>query len=245
MNEPADPALSSFSTSTYTIRTDGVDVATLVVTARDRCGNFLPDRPVTLISSRPGADVISPLTGTTDFNGQFMAVMSSTVASPMNDQTGASSASSLTAQVDGVTLYATLSVAFRCVDGVALGFTNPLDVQYYLLNFTPEDRVLETLTLTWPSGSSRALTEVSLYPPLEEIWTGSIMFSPLFIDIWPSPPASRTVSAASDYRYLRAEFNVDLATIPGAPNNGFMIETQWKDEATGRVCTSDPITVLR
>jgi hypothetical protein len=245
MSEPVDPALSSFSASAYTIRTDGVDVATLVVTARDRCGNLLPGRPVTLISSRPGVDVISPLTGITDLSGQFMAVISSTVASPMNDQTGASTASSLTVQVDGVTLYATLSVAFRCVDGVAFGFTNPLDVQYYVLNFTPEDRTLETLTLTWPSGSSRALSKLSFYPLLEDIWTGSIMFSPLFIDIWPSPPAARTVSAASDYRYLRAEFNVDLATIPGSPNNAFTIETQWKDEATGLVCTSDPITVLR
>jgi hypothetical protein len=58
-------------------------------------------------------------------------------------------------------------------------------------------------------------------------------------------PSNRTIAASGGSLFLALNFNVDLTTLPGSPNLQFVIQTRWRNDADGRVCISDYITILR
>lgn len=248
-DEPVDSALSSFMAMSSTIRADGVETADLVVTLLSTCGVLMPSQPVTITSSRVGGvDVISPVTGLTNASGQFLSTLRSALSSPVDDTTGVFTPTTLTAQAGAGPFFATLgdqpTVQFTCANGLPAGFATANDIQYFLINETPEDRSLDRVTLTWPSGAT--LTTIDVYPPTFTVWSGAISMSPAVVSSgWLGTPANRNIPASGGSLFLRLVFNVDLSTLAGSPNNPFEIQTQWKDEATGRVCTSDFITILR
>jgi hypothetical protein len=144
-----------------------------------------------------------------------------------------------------------------CANGIPAGFSSASDIQYYFVNETAEDRALNRVTLTWSSavGSGREMNNISVYPPTFNIWTGAINTSPAIVSGgWLGTPADRTITLDPDgfnsgapggSLFLVIEFNTDLTTIPGSPNNAFVVVTEWRNEADGRVCTSDSITILR
>ena len=66
--DTVDTAASDIRVLTLSIEADGEDEAEVVVTLRDRFGNPLPGRPVTLVPSR-GADIVRTITLQTDARG--------------------------------------------------------------------------------------------------------------------------------------------------------------------------------
>lgn len=248
---PVDPALSAFTTVSTSVDADGVETTDLVVTVRNACG-IMASQPVTITSSRAGGvDVISPATGATNGSGQFFSTVKSSLSSPWDDTTGVFTPTTLTAQAGAGALIGTITdqptVQFLCANGIPAGFSSASDIQYYFINETAEDRSLERVTLTWPSAGSANLNSIAVFPPTFNVWSGSIPPAVAVVNGWTGTPSDRTILsvASNGSLFLALTFSVDLTTLPGSPNNPFLIQTQWKNEADGRICTSDEITILR
>lgn len=246
--QPLSDALSQFTVSSSSLRSDGSDAGTLLVTVKDICGQLVPGVSVSLSSSRGsgvGGDTISPASGTTDSNGQFVASVTSSTSSPYDDVTGLlTSSSTFTAQLNGgaVTLTDQPTATFVCVNGIKGGSNSNYDVQYIYRNDTAENRVLNRMILTWPAFTGRALTQLSMYPAYNIVWTGSATTNPIIINTWPSTDAERTIATGGVLRTLELLFNVDLTTIPGT---NFTVVTEWRNPVNGTVCAADSITVTR
>lgn len=247
--EPVDSALSAFSVVSSSVDADGVETTDLLITVLSTCGELMASQPVTITSSRAGGvDVITPATGLTNASGQFFATVRSALSSPLDDTTGVFTPTTFTAMAGGGSFFAVLGdqpdVQFLCANGIPAGFSSASDIQYFFVNETAEDRSLDRVTLTWPSGST--LNSIAVYPPTFNVWSGAISLSPAVVNSgWLGAPTDRTISASGGSLFLALTFNVDLTTLAGSPNNPFEIQTQWRDDVTGRVCTSDFITILR
>jgi hypothetical protein len=82
MPDTFDTEMSDIRSMQKTIDADGSDEAAVIVTLRDRYGNPLPDRPVTLLSSRP-SDAIESDSSETDSRGQQRFYVSASKAGSM------------------------------------------------------------------------------------------------------------------------------------------------------------------
>ncbi len=248
-NLPVHPDLSAFTVMSSSVDADGVETTDFIVTVSNVCG-LMASQPVTITSSRvSGIDVISPTTGITDGGGQFFSTVRSSLSSPVDDTVGFYTPSVFTAQagLPAVTLADQPTVQFRCANGISAGFGTSNDIQYFFVNDTAEVRSLNRVTLSpWPAGSGREMNSIVVYSPTFTAWTGALTSSPAIVNSgWLGTPTDRSISASGSSLFLQILFNIDLTTIPGSPDNPYVIQTEWKDEATGRVCISDSILILR
>lgn len=77
---PADAATSTVASRPALTANDGVSTATVTVTIRDKRGNFVPNKPVTLESSRGAADTISAISAVTNATGEATFTVKSATA---------------------------------------------------------------------------------------------------------------------------------------------------------------------
>ncbi len=249
---PVDPGFSDFDVVTSSVDADGVEISDLVVTVRSYCG-VMASQPVTITSSRGGVDVITPATGFSDpTTGQFFATIKSALSSPEDDTNGTPiTPTTLTAQAGAGTFFATIvqqpTVQFLCANGIKAGFGASNDIQYFFVNDTAEERSLNKVTLSpWPAGSGREMNTIIVYSPTFTAWTGGESSLPAIVGSgWLGTPTDRSILASGGSLFLQILFNIDLTTIPGSPDNPYVIQTEWKNEADGRVCISDSISILR
>jgi len=77
---PADPANSTVEVNPAIVANDNLSTAAVTVTLRDERGNFVPNKPVALRSSRNGEDLISRPSGNTNHLGQATFLVKSSTA---------------------------------------------------------------------------------------------------------------------------------------------------------------------
>ncbi len=108
---PADSSHSSLTLDSAQVPSDGTSVGRLTVLVADAQGNDIAAAPVLLTAS--GGAVLAPATGSTDMNGTFHALVSSTAIGPEN----------LTAQVAGLSLHAAVEFTSLPVDSTKSSLT--------------------------------------------------------------------------------------------------------------------------
>jgi uncharacterized repeat protein (TIGR01451 family) len=216
------------------VQADGQDVSQVTLTLKDDCGSLLANQPVSLVSSRGAEDTITPASGATNANGQFIFSVTSSKTSPYAG--GLFTSSVFTATSGATTISQTANVAFVCVTGVPAPFSGTQDIQYSFTNNTGINRRIVEGTLTWPSGSGRKLNSISFGP--DQIWSGNGNHSPLTITSgWTS--GSRTLDASLS-KTLKLTFNYALTG-----TGTYTLVTKWDNGSGGSVCAAPAIQITR
>jgi hypothetical protein len=219
------------------VQSDGTQTVQVVVTAKDDCGNLMPNQPVSLSSSRGGVDIVDPSSATTDANGQAYFNVRSFVMSPWDTVGGNFSPSTLFAVVASQNLPDTADATFVCVRGVISPGGGPAEVQWHFINASGMTRRLIRLEVIWPQETGRLLQDVS-YSGLT-IWDLGTNLSPVTIDSnFLGGPTSRHINDTFT-KLLQISFNFNVT------GHEFTVKAFWDDTNGGSICDSGSITIIR
>lgn len=222
------------------VQADGTSTAQVVITARDDCGELMGNVPVSLASTRPSEEIISPASTTTiSGTGQALFTVKSSVMSPWNPVTNVFTASTISAIANSVTLADTRALQFVCVAGIGVPAGGVNEVFWQYTNSSGITRRLIRLEVTWPQETGRLLQDVR-FGGTTVIWNLFSSISPVTIDSnFVGGSSARNINAAAT-KALQINFNFNVTG-----SQEYTVKAFWDDGAGASTCDSGSVTVSR
>ncbi len=221
---------------------DGTTPIQVVVTARNDCGDLLPNRLTTLDSNR-GTDTVTPASLMTDANGQAIFSVTSTDMSTWDGGAHDFQASTFSGISDGVAIADTAQGAFSCVAGQEGTPSGLDDVAWVFTNDTGSPRRLVEIQIRFgvlPQLPDPSLKLINIDLGPNSIWSLETFANPATINSdWTGVSADRVIGNASS-EPLSLIFNF---TTTGGQT--YELVAVWDNTSGTNNCSSDLVTVVR